>query len=683
MRQYMLMFSLGPVQTFIAQARKTRDLWLGSYLLSKLMEAAMEGIDDKAFVFPTKRIIFDSETGRDDIPDIPNKYIALFQTRSDAEAAVDRSRKQITDRTTDPITGRWEEIQTDVWKAIFEGKQVVTANTTAIWERQVNPDTLFEFFWVIVEGDQADYSKWLAETEKAFDARKRLRNFQVRDEQGEKSTISGEREALSGTGTDRTDLITFWKKLAADAKLSARDISHEGDERLDAIDVVKRFATKSDLIPKRPFPSTSLVATATFVEQLLTATIDPDTLQKWRDTTNRKEMVEQAEDAIWAIPYLGGMVTKPGVTEREWLLQRDGDLYFPETFVPRRLEKDYGITNASDAARIATNGGTALRELLRATDATGKITRPMPYYAMIQMDGDKMGTVLSDVEDEAEHKNISQALSTFSRTSVPKFVEERYPGRLIYAGGDDVFALAPLARDVNKEERLKDETISTVLELVDKLRQEYHSIVEKPVSTLKRKQAVTTSAGIAIAHHFTPLSYVRRVAKTSEELAKDHYGRNALVVTVIRRSGEQTRVGCHWQYDSIQDTYGQPIPLFSRFYELFKDDILSPKCVHILLEEADTLVGLEEKAQQSEIRRVLQRQFDKDKASELKSEDELALLAVHLVDLAEVMDSDQRDAEGKKRRMAVELHSDERRYGLIEVLGWLLVMAFLTRKDQE
>ncbi len=199
----MLMFSLGPVQTFIAQARKTRDLWLGSYLLSKLMEAAMEGIDDKAFVFPTKRIIFDSETGRDDIPDIPNKYIALFQTRSDAEAAVDRSRKQITDRTTDPITGRWEEIQTDVWKAIFEGKQVVTANTTAIWERQVNPDTLFEFFWVIVEGDQADYSKWLAETEKAFDARKRLRNFQVRDEQGEKSTISGEREALSGTGTDR------------------------------------------------------------------------------------------------------------------------------------------------------------------------------------------------------------------------------------------------------------------------------------------------------------------------------------------------------------------------------------------------------------------------------------------------------------------------------------------------
>ncbi len=39
--QHMLMFSLGPVQPFIEQARKTRDLWLGSFLLAKLMEAAM------------------------------------------------------------------------------------------------------------------------------------------------------------------------------------------------------------------------------------------------------------------------------------------------------------------------------------------------------------------------------------------------------------------------------------------------------------------------------------------------------------------------------------------------------------------------------------------------------------------------------------------------------------------
>ena len=34
----LLKLQIGPVQDFIAQARSTRDLWSGSYLLSWLME---------------------------------------------------------------------------------------------------------------------------------------------------------------------------------------------------------------------------------------------------------------------------------------------------------------------------------------------------------------------------------------------------------------------------------------------------------------------------------------------------------------------------------------------------------------------------------------------------------------------------------------------------------------------
>ena len=79
MTQYMLMFSLGPVQTFIAQARKTRDLWIGSLLLSKLMEVAMDGIKGE-FIFPATRKV-------EDTPDIPNKYIAIFADLSQAQTA--------------------------------------------------------------------------------------------------------------------------------------------------------------------------------------------------------------------------------------------------------------------------------------------------------------------------------------------------------------------------------------------------------------------------------------------------------------------------------------------------------------------------------------------------------------------------------------------------------------------
>lgn len=42
-----LMFQIGPVQEFIAQARSTRDLWSGSYLLSWLMAHAIKALTDR------------------------------------------------------------------------------------------------------------------------------------------------------------------------------------------------------------------------------------------------------------------------------------------------------------------------------------------------------------------------------------------------------------------------------------------------------------------------------------------------------------------------------------------------------------------------------------------------------------------------------------------------------------
>lgn len=54
-----LLFQLGPVQEFIAQARSTRDLWSGSYLLSWLMAHAMlkvaEDLGPDCIIFPSLR----------------------------------------------------------------------------------------------------------------------------------------------------------------------------------------------------------------------------------------------------------------------------------------------------------------------------------------------------------------------------------------------------------------------------------------------------------------------------------------------------------------------------------------------------------------------------------------------------------------------------------------------------
>src|SRR5437588_7721208 len=129
MKQYMLMFSLGPVQLFIEQARKTRDLWLGSFLLSKLMEAAMKGLDTKAenFVFPVKRTV-------EGIPDIPNKYIAIFNTLAEAQEAASTSERQLKQR--------WETLSDAVWDGIVNIVGYHEA-THAIWRRQTNTETIF------------------------------------------------------------------------------------------------------------------------------------------------------------------------------------------------------------------------------------------------------------------------------------------------------------------------------------------------------------------------------------------------------------------------------------------------------------------------------------------------------------------------------------------------------------
>src|SRR5690606_15822490 len=54
MSAHLLLVTLGPVQDFIAQARRTRDLWYGSHLLSELARAAARAIDegDARLVFP-------------------------------------------------------------------------------------------------------------------------------------------------------------------------------------------------------------------------------------------------------------------------------------------------------------------------------------------------------------------------------------------------------------------------------------------------------------------------------------------------------------------------------------------------------------------------------------------------------------------------------------------------------
>ena len=78
----MLMFTVGPVQSFIEAARKTEDLWMGSYILSYLIATAMEKIqgDGVEIIYPAigTDSPFDFWREQDPTtPSFPNLFLAI------------------------------------------------------------------------------------------------------------------------------------------------------------------------------------------------------------------------------------------------------------------------------------------------------------------------------------------------------------------------------------------------------------------------------------------------------------------------------------------------------------------------------------------------------------------------------------------------------------------------------
>lgn len=75
--KYLFMYTIGPVQSYIEQARKTQDLFAGSRILSRLSECGMRTVKDS-----NGEILFPAFKGDADSKKIsyPNRFVALIET---------------------------------------------------------------------------------------------------------------------------------------------------------------------------------------------------------------------------------------------------------------------------------------------------------------------------------------------------------------------------------------------------------------------------------------------------------------------------------------------------------------------------------------------------------------------------------------------------------------------------
>ncbi len=685
MTKALLFFSIGPVQPFIEQARKASDLWMGSLLLSELMHAGL--VDYKPDGIYASKLLYPDLSNEIQPPrtiaDLPNKFVAEHDSLEEAQ--------QAAESVISHIKIYWQNLADNVWVKWFAEYRDQTLET--IWNRQVEFESLFESYWAATEwAENEPYGAAFGRGQRLLDARKRLRNFPCADEPSEKSVISGEREALhrAKDSVPRRDQAArnFWEEMA---ERIAREkdtptglLKRKNTERLDAVDTVRRFATQLGNFAYTAFPSVDTTATKSFIDAVIKE-IGPDTASdlakkarvwaEWayevypRDFTRKNEAKEDL-DLVSLLQHCDGKGLRwQNLTPRR-ILDRTGPVKGDPTEEQKR-----------QARAKAEEGRKALDEFLKQVPS--ELGRPPSYYALLIMDGDNMGHLISSQEDKAHHQNLSKKLSEFARGvegdegiqrvhGVQEIVEKKHHGRVVYAGGDDVMAFLPL---------------SDALDAAQELRAEYQTTLRDITTN------ATASASITIAHCLTPLKLVLKAAREAEEAAKERYGRNALVVALLRRSGSATIVGAHWSGDAPSQDNREDTGIVSVVTAMRNalDDrkqakLFSRRFIFELLEEAPMLQAIEDRAQHAEIKRLLLRHCQKsgiaaDEEAEKKVDQLVETWANRLVALAQRLDNldDTGDQKKAKHNEVYEFTEEGPRAGLMELCGWLLVADFLAR----
>jgi CRISPR-associated protein Cmr2 len=225
------------------------------------------------------------------------------------------------------------------------------------------------------------------------------------------------------------------------------------------------------------------------------------------------------------------------------------------------------------------------KSLLAARDTE----RAPTYYALLMLDGDRMGDKFRAAIGKEGHRAISAALSEFAIKEVPGIVRNNF-GTLVYAGGDDALVLLPSAT-----------ALSCALQLARAFRETWEKHhPDKP-------DKATLSGGIAVAHYKEDLRFVLDTARRAEKAAKEG-GRNALMLTICRRSGEHTSALCPWPFvKTMTDA-----PARTGWVEAFSNGA-SDRWAYHLAAELPTLRALPVEAMRAELLRQLRRTEEKTK----------------------------------------------------------------------
>ncbi|PIQ31298.1 MAG: type III-B CRISPR-associated protein Cas10/Cmr2 [Zetaproteobacteria bacterium CG_4_9_14_3_um_filter_49_83] len=483
MSKHYLHFTLGPVQGFVSQARRTRDFWAGSFLLSWLTAHAMKAVQKAggSIVMPSvkdddmlKMVLGEKVKEPPKIGSLPNNFIARVDADFNGNVAVNA------------VQQAWRDLADAVWD---KDKLAEAGVNKQLWDSQIG--SFWDMAWVVADSDDAAV---LAQ-------RKNWRSYMPPKSLGDKCTMMGEWQELSGA--DRPNpkqQAKFWHTINSNKGLDLRE-----NERLCAIAYVKRrFVHAWDKLPNHQgwkldvnVPSVSYMAAVHWLGDVMMKADEAD-IQAFHDAA-RSLKVDYGE---WStdINCISKAIGQSNLNKR--FASLDGRMFFES-----ELEKEEFKSLQKSMKQLKESAGV-----------------PSPFYAILMMDGDSLGETKAAMGDASA---LSAALGEFTQ-QVPKVVKA-HNGFLIYAGGDDVLAILPL---------------EDALACAAAVRAEYMAIfARKGVESGK----YSISAAIEYAHMKLPLAMILKDAhQLLDDVAKDATGRDAVACRVWKPGGLQQTWAMPW-----------------------------------------------------------------------------------------------------------------------------------------
>ena len=351
MMRYLVALSLGPVQSMIGAARRTRDLWCGSWLLSEAARAAACALDERhpgCLIFPR----LDKLTAQERPQATANISNVL---RAEISATGGEAVRALCEAAKRAAASRLLELGEQARKKVAVREDV--------WKAQIEDILECYAAWVPCEGDYSEASRRLGAT---LAARKATRDF-------------GPTQLQASEGLPKSSLDGAFETVLPEDLKGHRRLGLSENEQLDALGVMKRLAGDVE-----QFTAYSRVAADPWIESL--------------GKEQQRELREAYE------PLVGSQLATR--------VKGNGGIYSAVPYDAQllysfRLERALATSDESERRSLG-----ALRERMRSIAASAG--QPVPYAVTLKADGDRMGQFLAKASSAGQSRRISEALHRFA-----------------------------------------------------------------------------------------------------------------------------------------------------------------------------------------------------------------------------------------------------------------------------